>query len=74
MGATPSIDRHLHSAPLPMGNTLSEYEQKIQLLTDNRQGGYYQVSFSPRAGYYLLSYKGPEVPWQRLIEVKEGGA
>jgi dipeptidyl aminopeptidase len=35
-------------------------------LTDVEQPGYYTASFSTGAGYYLLSYKGPDVPWQKV--------
>lgn len=41
-------------------------------LTDTTFPGYFQASFSPKAGYYVLGYKGPEVPWQRLIETGPG--
>ena len=37
-------------------------------LTDVAAPGYYDVSFSPGARYYVLSYRGPKVPWQRMIE------
>jgi hypothetical protein len=73
MVANPSIDRHLYSAVLPTAERFADYEQKYSILTDVTRGGYHEVSFSPGAGYYLLSYKGPEVPWQRLIQVGGGG-
>lgn len=41
-------------------------------LTDTTSPGYFEASFSPKAGYYVLGYKGPEVPWQRLIEAGSG--
>ncbi|KAG0202125.1 hypothetical protein BGX28_005267 [Mortierella sp. GBA30] len=53
-----SVERHLYSV------TLGSAERKP--LTDVTQPGYYDVSFSTGAGYYLLSYKGPEVPWQKV--------
>lgn len=49
------------------------YEISPTALTDLKQPGYFDVSFSPGAGYYLLSYRGPDVPYQRLIEAKEDG-
>jgi dipeptidyl aminopeptidase len=73
MAANPSIDRHLYSAQLPTLETIAEYSEELTIITDNRQGGYFETSFSPGAGYYLLSYKGPEVPWQRLVEIADGG-
>ncbi|KAJ3330231.1 hypothetical protein HDU76_006156 [Blyttiomyces sp. JEL0837] len=33
--------------------------------------GYYDVSFSPGCSYYLLSYRGPDVPFQKLIGVED---
>lgn len=38
-------------------------------LTDTSVASYYSASFSPGAGFYLLSYEGPNVPFQKLIEV-----
>ncbi|ORY33110.1 putative dipeptidyl-peptidase [Naematelia encephala] len=73
MAATPSIDRHLYTAFLPTSGLAEEYEQNYSALTDTAQPGYYEVSFSPGAQYYVLSYKGPDVPWQRLMEVGEDG-
>ncbi|KAK8844035.1 hypothetical protein IAR55_006829 [Kwoniella newhampshirensis] len=72
MAATPSIDRHLYSASLPTSVEL-EYEQKLTSLTatERSPSGYYETSFSPDAGYFVLSYKGPEVPWQRLVAVND---
>lgn len=42
-------------------------------MTDTSLPGYYEVSFSPGAKYYVLSYRGPKVPWQRLREVAQNG-
>ncbi|WVQ93213.1 hypothetical protein IAU59_000277 [Kwoniella sp. CBS 9459] len=66
MSANPSIDRHLYSAPIPSAE--EEYEPALTALTDTTSPGYYTVSFSPGGRYYVLAYKGPEVPWQRLME------
>lgn len=52
---------------------MSEYSISLLALTDATRPGYFDVSFSPGAGYYLLSYKGPGIPNQRLIEAIEGG-
>ena len=38
-----------------------------QSITDISKEGYYDVSFSTGAGYALLSYQGPDIPWQRVI-------
>jgi dipeptidyl aminopeptidase len=54
-----SIQRHVYSVNLHGTN--------IQALTDISTDGYYDVSFSSGAGYALLSYKGPNIPWQKVI-------
>ncbi|WWD06758.1 hypothetical protein V865_004853 [Kwoniella europaea PYCC6329] len=69
--ATPSIDRHIYSAPMPTSTT-EQYDQTFTALTDNSSPGYYEAFFSPGAGYYVLGYRGPEVPWQRLLETNPG--
>ncbi|KAL9623194.1 MAG: hypothetical protein Q9160_002509 [Pyrenula sp. 1 TL-2023] len=39
----------------------------LKPLTDTSKPGYYEVSFSKVSGYALLSYRGPSIPWQRVI-------
>ncbi|OXG26368.1 dipeptidyl aminopeptidase [Cryptococcus neoformans Bt15] len=76
--ATPSIDRHIYSIPLPTSaSNDDEADQDASMssmtaLTDTTSPGYFEASFSPKAGYYVLGYRGPEVPWQRLIEAGSG--
>ncbi|KAK9478180.1 dipeptidyl peptidase IV N-terminal region-domain-containing protein [Lipomyces japonicus] len=41
-------------------------------VTNVEQDGYYDVSFSTGGGYLLLSYNGPNVPWQKLLHLREG--
>ncbi|KAG0099083.1 hypothetical protein BGZ93_009277 [Podila epicladia] len=52
------VERHLYSVSLASGER--------EALTDVTQTGYYTASFSTGAGYYLLSYRGPDVPWQKV--------
>ncbi|KAF9394945.1 hypothetical protein CPC16_009783 [Podila verticillata] len=52
------VERHLYSVSLDSGER--------EALSDVTQTGYYDVSFSTGTGYYLLSYRGPEVPWQKV--------
>jgi dipeptidyl aminopeptidase B len=54
-----SIQRHVYSVNLD--------GTKIQALTDTSKDGYYVASFSSGAGYALLSYNGPNIPWQKVI-------
>jgi dipeptidyl aminopeptidase len=72
VAAQPSIDRHLFSSPLPNA-AVSEYTPARTALTDSSSGGYHEVSFSPGGRYYVLQYKGPNVPWQKVIEAGYGG-
>ena len=37
-------------------------------LTDTSMASYYSATFSPNAGFYLLSYQGPGVPFQKLVK------
>jgi dipeptidyl aminopeptidase len=54
-----SIQRHVYSVNLDGRN--------MAPLTDTTVEAYYDVSFSSGAGYALLSYRGPKVPWQKVI-------
>jgi dipeptidyl aminopeptidase len=51
--------RHVYSVKLD--------GSELRSITDTSKPGYFDVSFSDRAGYGLLSYKGPAVPWQAVI-------
>ena len=53
------IQRHVYSVKLD-GTDLKP-------LSDTTIEGYHSVSFSTGAGYALLSYQGPNIPWQRVI-------
>lgn len=53
------IQRHIYSVKLD-GTDLKP-------LTDVSKEGYYTGSFSSGAGYVLLGYEGPAIPWQRVI-------
>ena len=53
------IQRHVYSVKLDGSD--------LQPFTDVSKEGYYEASFSTGAGYALLSYQGPGIPWQRVI-------
>ncbi|PYH93801.1 pheromone maturation dipeptidyl aminopeptidase DapB [Aspergillus ellipticus CBS 707.79] len=55
-------ERHLYQVNLDGTN--------LKALTDTSKPGYYDVSFSHETGYALLSYKGPSVPWQAIINTE----
>ncbi|PBP28151.1 putative dipeptidyl-aminopeptidase B [Diplocarpon rosae] len=52
------IQRHVYSVFLNGTN--------LEPLTDTKEG-HYGVSFSSGAGYALLDYDGPDIPWQKVI-------
>lgn len=64
------IGRKLFSVPVPTNTTVKGLVGATALTEDETQlPSYYSASFSPQSGFYLLSYEGPNVPWQRLIRV-----
>ncbi|PSS03331.1 hypothetical protein PHLCEN_2v4005 [Hermanssonia centrifuga] len=63
-----SIERHIYSIPLPLSTSDSTAMVAPMALTDSSGAGYFQASFSPQGGFYLLSYQGPNVPWQRIVQ------
>ncbi|KAK5989028.1 putative dipeptidyl-aminopeptidase B [Cladobotryum mycophilum] len=54
-----SIQRHVYSVKLD--------GSELKPLTDVSSEGYYSVSFSSGAGFALLTYQGPKVPYQKVI-------
>ncbi|OOG00137.1 hypothetical protein ASPCADRAFT_39525 [Aspergillus carbonarius ITEM 5010] len=55
-------ERHLYQVQLDGSN--------LKPLTDTSKPGYYDVSFSHGTGYALLSYDGPSVPWQAIVNTE----
>lgn len=53
------IQRHVYSVKLDGSGMTS--------ITDIKKEGYYGISFSNKAGYALLTYEGPDIPWQKVI-------
>lgn len=51
-----STSRHVYSVSYTTG--------EITPLVNDEEPAYYSASFSPAGGYYLLSYQGPDVPYQ----------
>lgn len=54
-----SIQRHVYYVKLDGTG--------LQPVTDISTEGYYSASFSSNAGYCLLHYQGPSIPWQKVI-------
>ncbi|KAK9466848.1 dipeptidyl peptidase IV N-terminal region-domain-containing protein [Lipomyces arxii] len=57
-------ERHLYAVQLDGSN--------LRAITNTDEQGYYGVSFSTGGGYLLLSYNGPDVPYQKLVSLREG--
>jgi dipeptidyl aminopeptidase B len=53
------IHRHVYSVKLDGTG--------MKAITDDSVDGYYDVSFSTGSGYALLTYKGPNIPTQKII-------
>lgn len=56
------IQRHVYSVKLDGTD--------LQPVTDTNSEGHYGVSFSSGASYALLSYDGPNIPWQKVISTR----
>ncbi|KAL8669906.1 MAG: hypothetical protein Q9168_005525 [Polycauliona sp. 1 TL-2023] len=54
-----STQRHVYSVKFDGSD--------LKAVSDTSKAGYYEVSFSTGAGYALLSYQGPDIPWQKVI-------
>ncbi|KAK9455998.1 dipeptidyl peptidase IV N-terminal region-domain-containing protein [Dipodascopsis uninucleata] len=57
-------ERHLYSVKLDGSD--------FKNVTDESVEGYYSASFSTGGRFLLLSYNGPKVPWQNLIDMHKG--
>lgn len=70
-----SVHRNIFSVPLPLDSNLKFTETaptpQPTALTDTSVLGQYSASFSPQAGFYLLSYEGPQIPWQRVVKAND---
>lgn len=58
-----STERHLYS--------VSYKTFKIKPLVDDTVEAYWSASFSAKAGYYILTYAGPDVPYQELYSANQ---
>ncbi|KAI1494886.1 dipeptidyl peptidase IV N-terminal region-domain-containing protein [Biscogniauxia mediterranea] len=58
-----STERHIYS--------VSYATQEIKPLVDDTVPAYWSASFSSGGGYYILSYQGPDVPYQELYAAND---
>ncbi|KAF8531445.1 Alpha/Beta hydrolase protein, partial [Trichophaea hybrida] len=56
-----STERHLYSVSLTTS--------RKKALVDTKTDGYWGASFSASGGYYILSYNGPNIPYQKLYSI-----
>ncbi|KAL2105758.1 hypothetical protein VUR80DRAFT_7789 [Thermomyces stellatus] len=54
-----STTRHVYSVGLD--------GKEMKPVTDTSEEAYYDVSFSSGAGYALLNYQGPDIPWHKVV-------
>ena len=74
VAASPSsIDRNVYSAKIPDLTAAHTTPKEPQALTSTQQSSWYSASFSPRTGFYALSYSGPGVPWQKIMQTNKPG-
>ncbi|KZV98721.1 alpha/beta-hydrolase [Exidia glandulosa HHB12029] len=69
LAANPTpAEKHLFSVPIPSAGA-APTPSEPKALTDTSTPSYYNAAFSPKAGFYILSYRGPAVPWQNVYKV-----
>lgn len=61
-----STQRHAYTVNLLDGTALQHY-------TEHRKDSYYDVSFSTSIGFALVSYQGPDIPWQEVRSTPSWG-
>ncbi|AGO11330.1 AaceriACR073Cp [[Ashbya] aceris (nom. inval.)] len=61
-----SMERHLYYVNLFQPNDIQE-------VTDTSKEGVYDVSFSEGSRFLVLTYRGPGVPYQKLVDLKSLG-
>ncbi|KAG6041437.1 hypothetical protein E4U41_004287 [Claviceps citrina] len=64
-----STERHIYRVSYAPGAT-----RAMQPLVDDNVPAVWDASFSSRGGYYILSYHGPDVPYQELYAVVAGNS
>lgn len=60
-----SMDAHL------MALDISKKDNNLINVTDTSKDGYYDIQFSHSAKFLSLSYMGPFLPWQKLIDMEK---
>ncbi|KAI8390805.1 dipeptidyl peptidase IV N-terminal region-domain-containing protein [Radiomyces spectabilis] len=63
------LERHLYTVSLRSDQAPSDTKACRTCPDDPEQHAYYDVSFSPSSGYFVLRYEGPEVPFTVIRKV-----
>jgi dipeptidyl aminopeptidase len=64
-----SIERRIYSVNIPAVDQ-TDAEVSLTTLTANEDTyGIWNAQFSPEAGFYILSYDGPGIPWSSIVKV-----
>lgn len=58
-----STQRHLYSVSL-------QNPEKVVEITDTSKSAVYSATFSSGSRFVLISYKGPDVPFQKIVDLK----
>lgn len=68
-----AIERHIYSVNLLEAIENSKVVPKLKNVTDDSQVGWYIGTFSSGSRYLLLNYRGPEAPYQKLVDLHKNG-
>lgn len=66
-----SIERHIYTVNLVEALS-SGHLPKLENVTDVSRDGWYTASFSAGSKFLLLTYLGPSIPYQKLINLENG--
>lgn len=62
-----STHRHVYTVNLLKGPS------SVRAVTNTKDAGYYDASFSAESEFMLLSYQGPHIPWQKVQSTPSNG-
>lgn len=57
-----AVERHLYSVKIDGSD--------LQAITNTTEDGWYRASFSADNRYVLISYAGPGIPWQKVLDLE----
>lgn len=57
-----SVERHLYSVKLDGTD--------LKAITNEKEDGWYSVSYSSNNRYAMVDYTGPDIPWQKVVDLE----